>query len=147
MTNKEYLHQAYRLDHKINSDIAELKRLREMSGNIAPQQSGDRVKNSRSGDAPFVRSIEKIMLLERQIDHEIDSLVDLKEQMRGVIGKVQNTDEQMVLRYRYIHNMTWEEIGDELNADKSTVRRWHRSALADVVLPENPINISEIRPK
>ena len=35
MTNKEYLHQAYRLDHKINSDIEELKRLREMSGSIS----------------------------------------------------------------------------------------------------------------
>ena len=27
MTPKEYLHQAYRLDHRINSDIEELNRL------------------------------------------------------------------------------------------------------------------------
>lgn len=141
MTIKEYLHQAYRLDHKINSDIEELKRLREMSGSISSPQLGDRVQTSRSTDAPFVRSVEKIMLLEQRIDSEIDTLVDLKEQMRGVIAAVQDTDEQMVLRYRYIHNMTWEEIGDELNADKSTVRRWHGAALGHAVLPENPICI------
>ena len=38
--------------------------------------------------------------------------------MREVIDAVQNTDEQMVLRYRYIHNMTWEQIGAELKADE-----------------------------
>ena len=32
MTNKEYLRQAYRLDQKINSDIEEVARLREMAG-------------------------------------------------------------------------------------------------------------------
>lgn len=141
MTNKEYLHQAYRLDHKINSDIEELKRLREMSGSISSPQLGDRVQTSRSTEAPFVRSMEKIILLEQRIDSEIDTLVDLKEQMREVIAAVQDTDEQMVLRYRYIHNMTWEDIGDELNADKSTVRRWHGAALSHVVLPDNPICI------
>ena len=141
MTNKEYLHQAYRLDHKINSDIEELRRLREMSGSISAPMMGDRVQSSRPGEAPFVRSVEKIMMLEDKINGEIDTLVDLKEQMRTVIAAVDNTDEQMVLRYRYIHNMTWEEIGDELNADKSTVRRWHGSALAHVMLPKNPINI------
>ena len=47
----------------------------------------------------------------------------------------------MVLRYRYVHNFTWEQIGDELNADKSTIRRWHGNALNHVVVPENPIVI------
>ena len=141
MTNKEYLHQAYRLDHKINSDIEELRRLREMAGSISSPQWGERVQSSRNTDAPFVRSIEKIIILEEKINKEIDTLVDLKEQMRDVIAGVENTDEQMVLRYRYIHNYTWEQIGDELNADKATVWRWHKTALSNVVLPEKPIII------
>lgn len=141
MTVKEYLHQAYRLDHKINSDIEELHRLREMSTSISSPQLGDRVQSSRNTDAPFVKCLYKIQELEEKINREIDLFVDLKKEIRSVIEKVENTDEQMVLRYRYIHNMTWEEIGDELNADKSTVRRWHGSALAHAVTPENPINI------
>lgn len=141
MTVKEYLHQAYRLDHKINSDIEELHSLREMACSISSPQLGDKVQTSMKQDAPFVRSIEKIVTLEDRINSEIDTLIDLKEQMRGVIAAVENTDEQMVLRYRYIHNMTWEDIGDELHADKSTVRRWHGSALTHVVLPDDPIMI------
>ena len=31
MTAKEYLRQAYRLDHRIDSDITEMERLRELS--------------------------------------------------------------------------------------------------------------------
>ena len=141
MTNKEYFRQAYRLDQRINSDIEELRRLREMAGSISAPTLGDRVQTSRPTDAPFVRSVEKIIMMEQRINSEIDVLVDLKEQMRTVISDVQDTDEQMVLRYRYIHNMTWEQIGDELNADKVTVWRWHKNALVNAVLPEKPIMI------
>ena len=141
MTTKEYLHQAYRLDHKINSDIEELSMLREMSSSVSSPQLGERVQTSKNTDAPFLKCINKILELEEKINQEIDLLIDLKTEIRGVIEKVDNTDEQMVLRYRYIHNMTWEEIGDELNADSSTVRRWHNKALAHVVLPKNPIFI------
>lgn len=141
MTNKEYLRQAYRLDQKINSDIEEVARLREMAGNISSPVLGDKVQTSSNRDGLFVRNMEKILLLEEKINREIDALVDLKSQMRDVIAAVQDTDERMVLRYRYIHNLTWEQIGNELNADKSTIRRWHGSALAHVVLPENPIKI------
>ena len=141
MTAKEYLHQAYRLDHRINSDIEELRRLREMMGSISSPVLGDRVQTPQSYEASFVHSVEKIISLEEKINREIDVLVDLKEQTREVIATVENTDEQMVLRYRYIHNMTWEEIGDELNIDSRTARRWHGSALAHVEIPENPIKI------
>ena len=141
MTSKEYLRQAYRLDQRINSDIEEVARLRDMATSITSPALGDKVQTSRTGDAPFVRSVEKILLLEEKINGEIDTLVDLKEQMRGVIEAVPDTDERMVLRYRYVHNLTWEQIGTEMNADARTVRRWHGSALLHVVLPENPIKI------
>ena len=141
MTAKDYLHQAYRLDHKINSDIEELGRLRAMSTSISSPQLGERVQTSKNLDAPFVKSVYKIQEMEEKINAEIDMFVDLKQEIRGVIEKVENTDEQMVLRYRYIHNMTWEDISEELHADKSTVRRWHGQALVHVVVPENPIII------
>ena len=97
MTNKEYLRQAYRLDQKINSDIEEVARLREMSTSITSPVLGDKVQTSRNGDAPFVRSIEKILMLEAKIDREIDLLVDLKSQMRDVIAAVPESGLVMML--------------------------------------------------
>jgi DNA-directed RNA polymerase specialized sigma subunit len=141
MTNKEYLRQAYRLDQRINSDIEEVSRLREMASGISSPVLGDKVQTSHSGEAPFVRSIEKIMALEERINKEIDLLVDLKEQIRSVISAVPDVDERMVLRYRYIQGLTWEQIGLEMNADERTIRRWHGNALLHIALPENPVII------
>ena len=141
MTPKEYLKQAYRLDHRINSDSAELGRLREMSTSISSPSLGEKVQTNRNTDAPFVKCLERIYSLEEKINEEIDLLVNLKEEIRSVIDMVSNTDERMVLRYRYIHNYTWEQIGDVLGADSRTVRRWHGQALGHVTLPENLLKI------
>ena len=141
MTAKEYLRQAYRLDQKINSDLEEMAALREMAASVSSPQLTERVQTSRNTDAPFVRCIEKIMDLEHRINQEVDLLVDLKDEIRAVITTVEDTDERMVLKYRYVHNYTWEQIGNELHANSRTVRRWHGKALTHVVMPENPITI------
>ncbi len=141
MKVKEYLHQAYRLDKRIQSDIEEMECLREMATSVSPPSWDEKVQTSRSADAKFVRCLERIIDLESKINAEVDNLVALKEQIRCVINEVADTDERMVLRYRYVHNFTWEQIGDELNADRTTVYRWHNTALNHVTLPEDPIKI------
>ena len=142
MTVKEYLHQAYRLDQRIKSDTMEAQNLREMAGSVsAIQYDKDRVQASRNTEAPFVRTLEKLWTLEKKIAGELEMLSDLKKQIREVIEAVPDTDERMVLKYRYIHNYTWEQIGMELCADARTIRRWHGKALLHVTLPDNPIII------
>lgn len=141
MTLKEYLRQAYRLDHRINSDIAEMERLQEMVGTVSSPSLEEHYNPNRPTEAPFIRRLEKVWELQDKINREIDRLIDLKAQMRDVIATVSDADEQMVLRYRYIHNMTWEQIGDELHADRTTVFRWHNAALQHITLPEEPIII------
>ena len=121
MTAKEYLRQAYRLDHRINSDLAELERLRDMEGSISSPSFEEHYNPNRNTEAPFIRCLEKVWDLEMKIKTEIDKLISLKDQMREVIDAVQ--------------------IGDELKADESTVRRWHRRALASVIVPADPIVI------
>ena len=141
MTAKEYLRQAYRLDQKISSDLEEVASLREMSASVSSPQLTERVQTSKNTDAPFVRALEKIMDLEERINKEIELLMELKKEIRVVITTVEDTDERMVLKYSYVHNYTWEQIGNELHADARTVRRWHGKALQHVIMPENPITI------
>ena len=141
MTAKEYLRQAYRLDQKISSDLEEVASLREMSASVSSPQLTERVQTSKNTDAPFVRALEKIIDLEEHINKEVELLMELKKEIRVVFTTVEDTDERMVLKYRYVHNYTWEQIGNELHADARTVRRWHGKALQHVILPENPITI------
>ncbi len=141
MSAKEKFTQAYRLDQKSNSDIAEVARLREIICSVSAPALGDRVQTSSPYEAAFVRRLERLMALEEAINCEVDLYVDLKKHIRGAISAVQDTDEQLVLKCRYIHNWTWERIAHELQADSRTIRRWHDKALHHVVLPENPIKI------
>ena len=118
-----------------------MESLREMATSVSSPSWDEKVQTSQNADAKFVRCLERIMDLERKINTEVDNLVALKEQIRRVINEVADTDERMVLRYRYVHNLTWEQIGDELNADRTTVYRWHNAALNHVTLPKDPIKI------
>ena len=61
MTSKEYLRQAYRLDQKINSDIEEVARLREIAGSISSPLMGDKVPPRRKfieENAKFVKNLD-----------------------------------------------------------------------------------------
>lgn len=100
MTAKEYLHQAYRLDQRINSNLEELAALREMASSISSPQLSERVQTSKQTDAPFVKNLEKIMALEDRINTEVNLLMELKDEIRRVITAVPNTDERMALKYR-----------------------------------------------
>ena len=141
MTAKEYLKQAYRLDQRINDDIKEIPRLREMAQSISSITMGDRAQSSKHGEAPFAKRIEKLIDLEKRIDAEIDLLVDLKAQTQRTIADVQDVNDRLVLDCRYIRGMTWEQIGEELHVDKATAWRWHERAIKHVVVPDNPIII------
>ena len=142
MTTKEYLQQAYRLDKRINSHIKELGELKSMAAAISsPQITADKVQTTPSGDPPYVSALMRIWEMEEKINEEIDLYVDLKAQIHSVLKQVSNPDYLMVLRYRYIHNYCWEQIGEELLADRRTVIRWHDAAIKQLLVPENAIVI------
>ena len=141
MTAQEYLGQAYRLDQRINADLEEVARLREMATSISSPSWDEKTGGTRSTDPPYVKCVIKIIDLERHIDEEVDKLVELKKQIRMVIDAVPDKDEQTVLRYRCLLNYTFEKIGDLMCADKTTAIRWYRKAVNHVVVPENAIVI------
>lgn len=79
MTAKQYLSQAYRLNERINSDLSELDRLRDLATSLSGvNYDGVRVSKTRSTEAPFEKTICKIIDAEQKINAEIDRLVDLK---------------------------------------------------------------------
>lgn len=141
MTTKEYLRQAYLLDKRIDSNIKEAAQLRQMAASVGSPGFEEHYNPNRPTEASFVRSPEREWELEQTINAEIDRLVNLKAQIRTAIEQVENADERMILRYRYIHNWTWERIGDALHVDERTVCRWHGRALQHITLPENCIKI------
>ncbi len=143
MTIEEYLRQGYQLDQMITAHIEEAAELREMATSLSSPALGDKVQSCPDGNAPFVKQVESIIRLENKINAEIDTLVALKEQIHSVISKNANPEEYMVLRYRYIENLSWDKIARKMRVAGSTVFRWHQNAMKHIQLPENPIDLKK----
>lgn len=143
MTVKEYLGQAYLLDKRIKSDSMELDELRLMADTISSPGFEEQYNASKNTDAPYIKTLERIFDMESKIMTEMNLLLELKEQIREVIGQVDKPEQQMILRCRYIHNMSWPKIGEELCADTVTVQRWHNKAIAKIELPDDAINLKK----
>ncbi len=140
-----YLKQGHSLDQRIKYNLKKMAEMRKTASDIsAPVLCADKVQSSPNGDAPFVKALERIEALEERIKREVDLLAALMDQINEVISQVNNEEYQLLLMYRYVDNMTWEQVGDQLNVDKSTAKRWKIKALAQIILPENPIVIGNI---
>ncbi|MBQ9644198.1 MAG: DUF1492 domain-containing protein [Lachnospiraceae bacterium] len=145
MNVKDYLKQGRLLDQRINYNLRRIKEMRDgLDGICSPQIKADKVQTSPDGDPAYVKILMRISEMEERIDQEIDMLVDLRNQIDETVKTVKDENYQMLLLYRYIENRTWENIGEQLGIDRSTVKRWHRAALELVVMPENPISMQSV---
>lgn len=144
MNAKEYLEQAYILDNMIESNIREVENLRRLARSLSSPSLTERVLSSSRKESPFVRAVEKIVMLEEKINTQIDTLVDLKVEIESVICSLKNTEHMTILRGRYIERKSWQKIAEELYLDPKTVRRHHNKALESVVLPVDPTSIKRI---
>lgn len=138
MTAKDYLKRAYLLDKQINVEIHELEALKAMRGQVQGCCYGEHIGSNpnRNVEAPFVKTIEKIWEREQKINEKIDKLVDLKSEIDTAIDRIENVDERLLLKYRYLKNQSWEDIAIDLNVSYRTVHRIHASALRNFTVPE-----------
>ena len=110
MTAKEYLNQAREIDALIHSKLRELDYWRDLSRRISGSHFEEQHNPNRPSDAPFARCICKIDELERDISHMVDEYVDLQKSVSQAIDCVENNQEKLLLRYRYIDGRTWQKI-------------------------------------
>ena len=134
MNAKQFLRQAYKLNELIESDKEELENLRSLSESISGDMTQERVQTSTSSDK-IVNIIAKIVDLENEIHDEIEQLIALKKQIRDVINKLENVNEKLVLKYRYLMFFQWEEICDKMHYSPRQIHRFHDSALENIEVP------------
>jgi len=135
MNAKEYLSQAMYIDQRIDSKLEQIMKLRESATKATATLS-----DMPRPDSPNVQSMEetivKIVDLEREINRDIDVLVDLKAEARKVISKLDNPEQQLILEMRYLCYKSWAEIAEDLSFSESNVYKIHGEALKRIVLPE-----------
>ena len=136
MTAKEYLNQARHLNALINCRLREIDYWRDLSSSVSGSNFEPHYNPNKPTEAPFVRCLEKIDTIQRDVAEKIAYLVRLKGEINTAIDALEMRDEQLVLRYRYLDDCTWEEISRMLNVSLRTVHRIHGSALQHFSVPE-----------
>ena len=133
MTARQYLGQAYRLDQRINSKLTQLALLRGNAMNLTANLKEISIQTSHD-NTKMEKTILKIIDQERELDEEIDRLVDLKAEIKKVIDGVENIEYRLILELRYLCFRSWEEIAVEMDYSIDNVFRIHRKALEMVVV-------------
>lgn len=135
MTAKAYLEQAFRLDQRINSKIAQVSALHELA-----TKATSTISDMPRAASPNVHRMEdiimKIFALEEEINADIDALVDLKREIVAVIKAVENTEYQTVLEKRYLNFDKWEQIAVDMGYSMDWLFAIHRAALKNIEIPE-----------
>lgn len=136
MTAKEYLSQAYRIDQRINAKLEQVMALRALATKATGTLS-DMPRSDSSNVCRLEDIIIKIVDSENEINAEIDRLIDLKREMRVVIGAVAQPDYQTLLELRYLCFKTWEQIAVSMGYSIQHTYRIHDQALKEIRVPDN----------
>ena len=99
----------------IDTDVEELKRLRRLSVSIS---SADPSKEFVSGgpriQCKFSYIVEQIIDLENKIKEEIREYIAETTRIREAINQVENPTYKAFLKYRYLENMTYNQIAEKM---------------------------------
>ncbi len=126
MKAKEYLQKVQRLDVVINQKMDEAVNLRLKSGSInGVDYSKQHGQTNHSLEAPFVKSINRVIDLEE----EIDLLEGEKHEIINQIQNLPNSKHIEVLYKRYVEFKTFEKVADEMNFTYQYVVELHGHAL------------------
>ena len=123
------LNNTYRLEQRINSEIEELERLKYISENISSAfPDGDKLQGGLKKDRLanlVVKIVDHQAKLEKRVNEYLSHLVGVEER----IEKLENDDEKLVLRLRYINNKKWDEIAEIMNCTVSNIYKIHKRAI------------------
>ena len=136
MTAKEYLSQAKQLDDAVNKLLNDRDYWRDLSKKVSGSNFEEHFNANRSAEAPFARCLERIDEIERDIDRKVDALADLRTKINKAIDALENLEEQIVLRRRYLEGYSWEQTARSMAVSIRTAHRIHGRALKHFSIPE-----------
>lgn len=128
MTAKEYLEYVRSLEIRLRMKE---ERITQLQHDICSLQALDYAKDKITGGSPIDVSdkIARLDELIRDTNREWDELIEMREQAKTFISKLESATQQEVLTKRYIQNKRWEQIAVEMNITWRHTFRIHRAAL------------------
>lgn len=132
----ELLRKGYRISLDIESKKEVLKELRASLEGLKSIRIDEKVQGGKlHDDTSLIDKIDKITRLEK----EIEELYNLQFKINDAIDKVENPNERILLRYRYILSITWEKISEKMGYSVAHVKRIHEKAIINLKMSLNEL--------
>lgn len=125
---KQYLRQLRRLNDIVQSKLDQIETLRSLAQKITYVPKTVSVQESIPEDK-MTELISKIVDLQKELETDINNLLDLKLKITHQINNIDNDDYKLLLMLRYLNFKTWEEIAVEMGYTYQWVHVLHSRAL------------------
>lgn len=128
---KEFLNRHYEISQSIDAKLEQIEELKNLAKKIT---TGPFTESHASGGYTdrVGRTTARIVDLENEINEEIDRLVDVREEMLGLIYTLSDGVLRIILERHYLLHEGWERIADKLGYSPRHITRLHNRALEEL---------------
>ena len=133
MSVKDYLKQYKAIDREIDRLLEEQQHWKDLALRVTPGYDG-----SSGSETGRITAVERVTEWEQRIDQKVHQLVELREEMEGMISAVEDGTQKEILLRRYINGQRWESIADEMHLEYRWVIRLHGRALQKLTPKSHP---------
>lgn len=131
MNAKDFLSRAYCLEQRIQSKQEQIAYWRSLASKVTTSYGSEPVSHTRNVTS-MQDTVEKILEAERELNRQIDELVDVKLETARVIDQVSNIHCRLVLEKRYLLFQHWEDISADMGYTVRWLQMKNREALDEV---------------
>ena len=118
-------------DALIDSKLEELARLKSMATKVTSAMSGEAVSGSRSGDK-LANAVARIIEMEAEIDRLVDSYVDRKKFLAGLVDRLPKAEWISVIYGHYYQGKSYEKLAEEMGYSRRNVCYLNGDAVAEL---------------
>lgn len=128
----QYLSRYRRLNQRIDHLLEEQSRWRERALKITPTLS--QAPGGGGSGSPIERPMDKVLEIDEEINREIDTLQTIRQKIRETLNQLEDENLKLLMEYRYIDGMTWEQVAVKMHYSYMQICRLHGKALKTIML-------------
>lgn len=132
MIVKAYLEGIRLLGLRINGNLEELYRVKQLLGTIPGGRTDGRITGKGQVSSPTENLAVKLTELDADIVRMIDELVDLKAEALHMLHQLESYEQEYVLTAYYIHGKSVSQIAADIGKTTRQVFRIKRAGLEEM---------------
>ena len=128
---KMKLNSVLNTDKLIDAKLEDIKELRRRLQDVKSPSFGDRVQSTKDPDK-FTNVINKIIELEKEVNEDIDKLIDNKNACRELIESLESNFYKVMLYKIYFEGKSLRTVADSLNVSVRQIARIRNKAIVQI---------------